>query len=62
MGQLLEYAHWPASKRAAELVVVGQARPDENTKAYLKTLRDTLKLPVSYQRLDPSSGILDERV
>ena len=50
LGQLLEYAHYPNSIRAARFVVVGDAPVSEDEQVYLIHLRDTYQLPIYYSR------------
>lgn len=59
IGQLLEYAYWPGSTRADELIIIGECAPDEDARAYLQLLRATFSLPVWYRQLTlapPSLG------
>lgn len=58
LGQLLEYAHWPDTTRANELVVVGEAPATADTIQYLKYLRLKFGLKVFYRQLDIDSGNL----
>lgn len=62
IGQLLEYAHWPAATRAAELVVVGEAAPDCDARAYLTLLRNRFTLPIWYRQLTLHPPALGPRV
>lgn len=48
MGQLLEYAHWPAKDLAAELVVVSHHKSDLDTDAYLAKLGEAYGLQLGY--------------
>jgi hypothetical protein len=62
LGQLLEYAHWPSDVRAAELIVVGEAPPDDDARAYLRLLRDRVTLPVWYRQIAAAPSVLGPRV
>lgn len=52
LGQLLEYAFWPDSDRAMDLIIVGEQEPDDESRMYLQYLRDRFSLPVWYRRMD----------
>ena len=62
IGQLLEYAHWPSDVRAAELIVVGEATPDDDARAYLRLLRDRFTLPVWYRQITATPPVLGPKV
>lgn len=51
LGQLLEYAHWPACDLAAEWVIVSYHAPTKEVAEYLEKLRQTYALPVSYEHI-----------
>jgi hypothetical protein len=59
LPQLLEYAYWPAEARAHELVIVSHRELTSSGRRYLKHLRDTFGLPLSYRRFDVVTGVLD---
>lgn len=46
LGQILEYAHYPHSKRATKLFIVGPQKPDGKDKQYMEFLRSTYNIPV----------------
>ena len=50
--QLLEYAYWPAGKRADELVIVSHLPLTKVAGHYLIYLREVFKLPLSYRQFD----------
>jgi hypothetical protein len=52
LGQLLEYAMYPAARRATELRVVGDVEPTPDDRSYLAHLRATLGMPITYSRFD----------
>jgi hypothetical protein len=58
IGQLLESAHWPSSRRATELVIVGEAAPDAEAVKYVHLLRERFRLPLWYRQLSLSDGKL----
>lgn len=62
LGQLIEYAHWPSTDRASEIVVVGEALVDPDSKAYLRLLREELGLRLWYRRINVEGNLLEKRV
>ena len=62
LGQLLEYAHWPSADHASELIVVGEAEVDADSRAYLQFLRQRFGLPLWYCRIDMNREILEEKL
>jgi hypothetical protein len=62
LGQLLEYAHWPSTERADELVVVGEEPADDSATQYLSLLRSKFNLNVFYRQLVMPAGELKARV
>jgi hypothetical protein len=50
VSQLMEYAFYPNTNRANELVIVSHNPIDKNTKRYLKKLRDEFRIPIYYQQ------------
>ena len=60
MGQLVEYAHYPASSKAGRLVVVGDAPPTDKDRLYLLFLRREYSLPIFYSCFHWDSGALQE--
>jgi hypothetical protein len=51
LGQLLEYAHWPAKKTTAELVIVSHHESDPQTAGYLAKLGEVYGLTIGYLRI-----------
>ena len=51
IGQLLEYAFWPGGREACRLIVVGESPLDEDSKKYLRQLRDRFALPIYYEHI-----------
>ena len=49
IGQILEYAHYPADKHADRLIIVGPNEPDKFDRMYLKYLRETYHLPIWFR-------------
>lgn len=62
LGQLLEYAHWPQSARATELVIVTEHPATAALSTYMKQLRELYGLPVYYQQFNLMSQCLGVRV
>ena len=61
LGQLMEYCYWPSANRASEIVVVGEAEFDSDSKAYLRFLRQRFGLPLWYRRIDINRNILEKK-
>ena len=61
LGQLVEYCHWPSADRANEMVVVGEAKLDSDSRAYLRLLRDQFGFPLWYRRIDTEYNVLDPK-
>lgn len=51
VGQLLEYAYWPAPIRPSLLVVVAERPLDEEGEDYLRTLEEETGLPIDYRQV-----------
>lgn len=51
IGQLLYYAYFPDRKSVIEIIVVGKAKLDNNASIYLKHLKKTFGLPISYRQV-----------
>lgn len=58
LGQLLEYAHWPAQSSASRLIIVSKVQPSQDEQKYLAFLRNQYGLPVYYQYFDESTNTL----
>lgn len=52
LGQLLEYNHYPNTKRADKLVIVTKHEPEKEDVQYLMGLRMVYDIPVYYQYFD----------
>ena len=61
LGQLIEYSHWPSANRASEIVVVGEAELDSDSKDYLHFLRERFGLPLWYRRIDINRDVLEKK-
>jgi hypothetical protein len=48
LGQLLEYSHYPDTSKAALLVIVSDASPEQSDFVYLKNLKKIYNIPVRY--------------
>lgn len=49
LGQILEYAHYPHTKRATKLFIVGPQKPDDKDMQYMEFLRSTYGIPVWFR-------------
>lgn len=58
LGQLLEYSFWPDNVNARTMVIVGIMPMTEESRSYLKKLRDNYNLPVYYQQFDVCRQII----
>lgn len=56
--QLLEYAYWPDSKRADELVIVSHLRITTRAGRYLEYLHKQFNLPLRYRQFDLKKNVL----
>ena len=61
LGQLIEYCYWPPANRANEIVVVGEAELDSDSRAYLHFLRQRFGLPIWYRRIDINRDVLKKK-
>lgn len=60
VGQLLEYSYWPGGNVADRMIIVSENPLTPDAARYLKTLQTKFSLPVYYQYLDMSTGLLHE--
>lgn len=51
IGQLLEYAFWPAAPNVTRLIVVGETAIDNNGVDYLRCLHERFSLPLEYEQI-----------
>ena len=58
LGQLLEYAYWPGTQPAKELIIVGEAKLDTRARTYLEALRREFSLPIEYKNFNLTKGTL----
>lgn len=49
LGQILEYAHYPATNRASKLFIIGPIKPDEHDCAYMEFIRKTYNIPIWFR-------------
>lgn len=61
IGQILEYAYYPDTENAQELIIVSQNGIDEESQKYLNKLRAKFKLPIFYQQFNLASATLSEK-
>lgn len=59
LGQLLEYAHYPAAAKAGQFVVVGDAPLTEEDSLYLGQLSELYRLPLSYAQFSWETSSLE---
>lgn len=52
LGQLLEYSHYPNTKKADKLIIVTKHEPEKDDIQYLTGLRTVYNIPVYYQYFD----------
>jgi len=50
LGQILEYAYYADKQKAHELLIVGDAAPQDDDKRYMRHLREKFRLPVYYSQ------------
>jgi hypothetical protein len=60
IGQVMEYAYYPGTERAKNIIVVGDREPDENAVNYLVYIRDRFGLPVTYRFFDRETMTLSD--
>lgn len=56
--QLLEYAYWPAERRADDLVIVSHLPVTRTAERYLEFLRVQFKIPLAYRQFDLINDLL----
>ena len=56
IGQLLEYAYWPAPARPKRLVVVAEHPVDPEVAGYLRTLKAETGLVIGYRQVNHPAG------
>ena len=61
IGQLMEYAYFPAEKKAEKLYIVTHEKPDSETIEYLKHIRNEFKIPIYYKFFDLDINQLSEK-
>ena len=62
LGQLLEYAHYPAGSRAKRLVVVGDVLPTDDDRRYVSLLREKYRIPIYYSRFHWEKNKLGKKI
>lgn len=62
LGQILEYVHYPSSKKASKMYIVGPMAPDDKDIKYLNYLRETYKLPLWYRWYSFETNTLSEEI
>jgi hypothetical protein len=56
VGQLIEYAYWPAESRVTRWWVVSEPRPTADEITYLKAIREKYGVSLYYQWFDMATG------
>lgn len=51
LGQVLEYAYWPGSREASQLIICGETPLDDDGAAYLRRLKERFRLPLEYEQI-----------
>jgi len=59
LGQLLEYSYFPNKENADKLVIVSTLELNEKEKTYIKHLRETINMPIHYQKYNEKENILE---
>jgi hypothetical protein len=62
LSQLLEYSYWPDKSRATRLVIVAPCSPTDAARKYLAFLRSRFGLPIYYQQINATSGVLSDEI
>lgn len=60
LGQLLEYNHYPNTKKADKLIIVTKLVPEQDDIQYLTGLRTVYNIPVYYQYFDMNKKVLSK--
>ncbi|MDA9119420.1 DUF3578 domain-containing protein [Opitutales bacterium] len=48
LGQILEYSYWPGSPIVEKMWIVGPASIDDDSSAYLNTIKEEFAMPIEY--------------
>jgi len=62
LPQLMEYAYWPAEKRATALVILSKNIPTKDAQLYLTRLRNDFGIPVYHETVNTLTGTLSNRI
>ncbi len=60
LGQVMEYAYYPAKLRASKLIIIGDTEPSQEIIQYLQFIRKQFTIPVFYRSLDISTNTLSQ--
>lgn len=60
LGQILEYAHYPAANRAKKIFIIGENKPDKEDIKYLEQLRKLYNIPIWYRRYSITNKFLSD--
>jgi hypothetical protein len=58
LGQIMEYAYYPALEKAERLIVIGDEEPDPDAASYLRYIRERFDLKVYYRAFNMKNGNL----
>lgn len=61
-SQLLEYAYFPNTSKATNLIIVSHNKMSSDIEKYLKHLRNKFRLPIYYQQYDLEKNALDSKL
>lgn len=56
--QLMEYCYYPNRKNAHELVIVSLLPINDKVECYLKTIRNSFRIPIFYKQFDKNNNVL----
>ena len=60
LGQILEYVHYPNTRKAERMFIIGPEAPDEKDVQYLELLRNKYKIPVWFRWYSVEDNTLHE--
>lgn len=60
IGQIMEYAYYPNSKKADKLIIISDGLPNKDTIDYLKFIREMFNIPISYRSFNLEANELSE--
>lgn len=60
LGQILEYAYFPATNKANKLIIVADEKPNEDVIKYLDYIRNRFGLPITYRHFNLEENVLSK--